>query len=105
MNSLVTLTSTFEATRELFWDGPRYFELRSNEEDDTSAGTPSPNFQSTPAGGVNRDAASDLACNRLTYSADLQWKWLYKPVTLLLRSRDLTTRLSRLPYYCTLCKC
>ncbi|GBO30438.1 hypothetical protein AVEN_74022-1 [Araneus ventricosus] len=33
--SLVILTSRFEATRELFWDGPRNFEPRSDYEDDT----------------------------------------------------------------------
>ncbi|GBM37437.1 hypothetical protein AVEN_221574-1 [Araneus ventricosus] len=32
----------------LFWDGPRNFEPLSDEEDDTSAGTPSPNFYSIP---------------------------------------------------------
>ncbi|GBO01579.1 hypothetical protein AVEN_35903-1 [Araneus ventricosus] len=32
---LVTLTSRFEATRGLFWDGPRQFGPRSNDEDDT----------------------------------------------------------------------
>ncbi|GBN03889.1 hypothetical protein AVEN_132942-1 [Araneus ventricosus] len=32
---LVILTSRFEATRGLFWDGPRNFEPRSNEENDT----------------------------------------------------------------------
>ncbi|GBM32407.1 hypothetical protein AVEN_239797-1 [Araneus ventricosus] len=33
--SLVILTSRFEATRGLFWDGPRNFEPRSDDEDDT----------------------------------------------------------------------
>ncbi|GBO41563.1 hypothetical protein AVEN_149314-1 [Araneus ventricosus] len=32
---LVTLTSRFEATRGLFWDGSRKFEPRSDVEDDT----------------------------------------------------------------------
>ncbi|GBM10226.1 hypothetical protein AVEN_177494-1 [Araneus ventricosus] len=32
---LVILTSRFEATRGLFWDGPRNFEPRSDDEDDT----------------------------------------------------------------------
>ncbi|GBL92602.1 hypothetical protein AVEN_123779-1 [Araneus ventricosus] len=35
MFSLVILTSRFEATRGLFWDGPRNFEPRSDDEDDT----------------------------------------------------------------------
>ncbi|GBM24737.1 hypothetical protein AVEN_141811-1 [Araneus ventricosus] len=43
---LVILTSRFEATRGLFWDEPRNFEPRSDDEDDTWAGSPSPN--STP---------------------------------------------------------
>ncbi|GBM19518.1 hypothetical protein AVEN_107989-1 [Araneus ventricosus] len=33
--SLVILTSRFEATRGLFWDVPRNFEPRSDDEDDT----------------------------------------------------------------------
>ncbi|GBN12235.1 hypothetical protein AVEN_198331-1 [Araneus ventricosus] len=33
--ALVTLTSSFKARRELFWDRPRRFEHRSDEEDDT----------------------------------------------------------------------
>ncbi|GBM17764.1 hypothetical protein AVEN_99646-1 [Araneus ventricosus] len=33
--SLVVLASRFEATRGLFWDGPRNFEPRSDDEDDT----------------------------------------------------------------------
>ncbi|GBL74589.1 hypothetical protein AVEN_235500-1 [Araneus ventricosus] len=41
------LTSRFEATRELFWDGPRNFESRSDDENDTL----SPNFRTTPARG------------------------------------------------------
>ncbi|GBM19274.1 hypothetical protein AVEN_133760-1, partial [Araneus ventricosus] len=49
--SSVTLTSLFQATRGLFWDGPRNFEPRSDDEDDTSAGTPSPNFRITSEGG------------------------------------------------------
>ncbi|GBM82542.1 hypothetical protein AVEN_29330-1 [Araneus ventricosus] len=32
---LVILTSRFEATRRLFWDGPCNFEPRSDVEDDT----------------------------------------------------------------------
>ncbi|GBM78788.1 hypothetical protein AVEN_81960-1 [Araneus ventricosus] len=49
-------------TRGLFWDGPRNFEPWSDDEDDTWASTPSPNFHATPAGGrlANTD---DLACN------------------------------------------
>ncbi|GFT55151.1 SEC14-like protein 2 [Trichonephila clavipes] len=34
-----------------FGDGPRNFELWSSDEDDTSAGTPSPNYHTTPTRG------------------------------------------------------
>ncbi|GBM20501.1 hypothetical protein AVEN_61045-1 [Araneus ventricosus] len=33
--SLLVLTSNFEATRGLFWNGPRNFEPLSDDEDDT----------------------------------------------------------------------
>ncbi|GBL79901.1 hypothetical protein AVEN_28953-1 [Araneus ventricosus] len=36
--SLVILTSRFEATRGVFWDGPRKFEPRLDDEDDTRTG-------------------------------------------------------------------
>ncbi|GBN92175.1 hypothetical protein AVEN_261977-1 [Araneus ventricosus] len=62
------LTSRFEATRGLFWDGPRNFEPLSDDEDDTRAVTPSPNFQATSTGG-RLPTTSDLACN----TTDLQW--------------------------------
>ncbi|GBM97638.1 hypothetical protein AVEN_101954-1 [Araneus ventricosus] len=57
----VLLTSRFEATRRLFWDGPRNFEPRSDDEDDAWAGT-SLSKTSTP----HRRLAPmyDLACNR-----------------------------------------
>ncbi|GBO30947.1 hypothetical protein AVEN_188906-1 [Araneus ventricosus] len=32
---LVILTSRFEATQELFWEGPRHFEPRSDDEENT----------------------------------------------------------------------
>ncbi|GBN59886.1 hypothetical protein AVEN_180490-1 [Araneus ventricosus] len=44
---LVILTSRFEATRGLFWNGPRNFEPRSHDEDDFRT-TPPP--QPTPEG-------------------------------------------------------
>ncbi|GBN84815.1 hypothetical protein AVEN_212101-1, partial [Araneus ventricosus] len=52
------------ATRGLFWDGPRNFEPRSDDEDGICAGTPSPNFHATPTGG-RLATTYDLACNRL----------------------------------------
>ncbi|GBM52698.1 hypothetical protein AVEN_52844-1 [Araneus ventricosus] len=38
--SLVILKSCFEATLELFWDGSRKFEPRSEDQNETLAGTP-----------------------------------------------------------------
>ncbi|GBN28695.1 hypothetical protein AVEN_162328-1 [Araneus ventricosus] len=37
---LIILTSHFKATRGLFWDGPRNFEPCSDDDDETSDGTP-----------------------------------------------------------------
>ncbi|GBL92757.1 hypothetical protein AVEN_213694-1 [Araneus ventricosus] len=56
---LVILTIRFAATRGLFWDGPRNFEPRSDDEDDT----PSPNFHATPTGG-RLATTYDLSCDR-----------------------------------------
>ncbi|GBM61669.1 hypothetical protein AVEN_133455-1 [Araneus ventricosus] len=52
-----------EATRGLIWNGPRNFEPRSDDEDDTRAGTPSPSFHATPTGG-RLTTTYELACNR-----------------------------------------
>ncbi|GBM15889.1 hypothetical protein AVEN_258433-1 [Araneus ventricosus] len=57
----VILTPRFEATRELFWDGPRNFEPLSD--DDTYAVTPSPNFHATPTGG-RLATTYELTCKR-----------------------------------------
>ncbi|GBN33278.1 hypothetical protein AVEN_124209-1 [Araneus ventricosus] len=38
------------STRGLFCDGPRNFEPRSHDEDDTRVGAPSSNFHTTPTG-------------------------------------------------------
>ncbi|GBN67471.1 hypothetical protein AVEN_15913-1 [Araneus ventricosus] len=46
---LVILTSRFEATRGLFREGSRNFDLRSDDKDDTSAVINSPNLGTTPA--------------------------------------------------------
>ncbi|GBM13261.1 hypothetical protein AVEN_164340-1 [Araneus ventricosus] len=59
---LVILTSRFEATQGLFWDGLCNFEPRSDDEDDTRAGTPSTNFHATPIGG-RLATKDDLTCN------------------------------------------
>ncbi|GBL53795.1 hypothetical protein AVEN_107399-1, partial [Araneus ventricosus] len=74
---LVILTSCFEATRGLIGDGSRNFEQRSDGEDDTRAGTPSPNFHATPTGG-RLAPTYDLACNRPPTTADLQWNRVSK---------------------------
>ncbi|GBN43621.1 hypothetical protein AVEN_57013-1, partial [Araneus ventricosus] len=50
-------------TRGLFWDALRDFEPGSDDEDNTRAGTPSPNFRTTPAGG-HLAPTYDLVCNR-----------------------------------------
>ncbi|GBM83546.1 hypothetical protein AVEN_272014-1 [Araneus ventricosus] len=63
--------SRFAATRGLFWDGPRNFEPRSYDGDDTRAGSPSPNFRTIPTGG--HLALTDLECTRPTYMAILRW--------------------------------
>ncbi|GBN97036.1 hypothetical protein AVEN_275609-1 [Araneus ventricosus] len=61
--SLVISTSRVEAARRLFWGGPGNFESRSDDEDDTRAGTPSPNLHTIPIG--RRFACTrDLTCNR-----------------------------------------
>ncbi|GBO40528.1 hypothetical protein AVEN_138261-1 [Araneus ventricosus] len=52
-----------KTTRGLFWDGPRHFEPRSDDEDDTWAGRPSPSFHATPAGG-RLTTMYDFACKR-----------------------------------------
>ncbi|GBN70773.1 hypothetical protein AVEN_84384-1 [Araneus ventricosus] len=85
---LVILTSRFEATRGLFWDGPRNFEPRSDDEDDTRAGTPSTKFHATPTGG-RLTTTYDLACNRP------HTRRIFSGIgsrTLRPQSRDLTTR-------------
>ncbi|GBN96015.1 hypothetical protein AVEN_110249-1 [Araneus ventricosus] len=61
-----------KSTRGLFWDGPRNFEPWSDDEDDTWAGTPTPNFHATPAGG-RLATTYYLACKQAPYTADLQW--------------------------------
>ncbi|GBM47426.1 hypothetical protein AVEN_175605-1 [Araneus ventricosus] len=60
LKSMQLMRAFQQETRGLFWDGPRNFEPRSDDEDDT----PSPNFYATP---TERRLATthDLACNRL----------------------------------------
>ncbi|GBN16466.1 hypothetical protein AVEN_196922-1 [Araneus ventricosus] len=59
--SLVILTSRFEVTRGLIWDGHRNVEPRLD--DDTWDGVPSPCFRAMPTGG-RLAPTYDLACKR-----------------------------------------
>ncbi|GBN24773.1 hypothetical protein AVEN_146830-1 [Araneus ventricosus] len=68
---LVILMSHFEAARGLFWDRPYNFEPRSDHEDDTSTGTPSPNFLASSVGG--HLATTDVTCTRPAHMAVLRW--------------------------------
>ncbi|GBM29554.1 hypothetical protein AVEN_206396-1 [Araneus ventricosus] len=81
-----------KTTRGLFRDGPRNFEPRSDDEDDTRAGTPSPNFSATPEGG-RLATTYDLAGNRPHGGTSMESG--FEPATLRFRCRDLTTRPQR----------
>ncbi|GBM18105.1 hypothetical protein AVEN_220505-1 [Araneus ventricosus] len=48
--SLVTLTSRFEATRGIFWDGPRILNLRQVTRTTPELALTSPKFHATPTG-------------------------------------------------------
>ncbi|GBL89626.1 hypothetical protein AVEN_104592-1 [Araneus ventricosus] len=65
-----------ETTRALFWDGPRDFEPRLDDEDDSWS--PFPSFHTAPAG-ERLTKYVCLECNRLTYTAVLQWNWVSGP--------------------------
>ncbi|GBN15459.1 hypothetical protein AVEN_133020-1 [Araneus ventricosus] len=69
---LTPANSIFVITRGLIWDETHNFEPRSEEEDDTRAGTPHPNFHTTPTEG-RLATTYDLTCSRTAYTADLQW--------------------------------
>ncbi|GBM10262.1 hypothetical protein AVEN_49985-1 [Araneus ventricosus] len=66
------LTSRFEATPGQFWDGPRNFEPRSDDEDDIRVGTLSSNFHTTPTGGQLAPFVG-FSVQQAPYTADLQW--------------------------------
>ncbi|GBO28157.1 hypothetical protein AVEN_97396-1 [Araneus ventricosus] len=53
----------FEARRGLFWEEPRNFEQRTDDEGDTSDGPPSPNLNATPTGG-RLATTYDVVCSR-----------------------------------------
>ncbi|GBN62819.1 hypothetical protein AVEN_129494-1, partial [Araneus ventricosus] len=59
----VPLTSHFEATRELFWDGPRQLNRGQMARSTPELAPPSPSFRITPAGGLFTPT-HDLAFNR-----------------------------------------
>ncbi|GBM76685.1 hypothetical protein AVEN_48807-1 [Araneus ventricosus] len=82
--SLVTLTSRFEATN---------FEPRSDDKDDTRAGTPSPNFRTTPAG-RRLTTTYDLTCSR-PHTRQIFGGIGFEPGTLRPRNRDLYHRSPR----------
>ncbi|GBO03030.1 hypothetical protein AVEN_202045-1, partial [Araneus ventricosus] len=63
-------------TGRLFWDRPRNFEQRLDDEDDTSGGIPSPSFRNTPTGG--HLTLTDLACTRPAFTAVLWWNRVSK---------------------------
>ncbi|GBO18550.1 hypothetical protein AVEN_72040-1 [Araneus ventricosus] len=63
MNRFIYINVPFRSNTRAVLDGPRNFELRSDDEDDTRAATPSPNFHATPTGG-RLATTYDLTCNR-----------------------------------------
>ncbi|GBM51150.1 hypothetical protein AVEN_2501-1 [Araneus ventricosus] len=73
--NLDILTRSYETKRGLFLDEPRNFETRSDEEDDTCSGIPSPTIHTTLEA-RRLTTIYDLTCNRPTYLADLHWKWV-----------------------------
>ncbi|GBL84706.1 hypothetical protein AVEN_191151-1 [Araneus ventricosus] len=87
---LVLLISRFEATRGLFWDGSRNFEPRSEDEDDTRAGTPSTSFHATPTGG-RLVTTYDIACSR-PHTRRIFSEIGFRAWSPLAHSRDPTTR-------------
>ncbi|GBN71044.1 hypothetical protein AVEN_35445-1 [Araneus ventricosus] len=69
--SLVMILSSFEATRELFWDGPRNFEQRLDDEDGTTFSRFSHHTNTSPSIPVDYKQREDVspytydsACNR-----------------------------------------
>ncbi|GBM19737.1 hypothetical protein AVEN_888-1 [Araneus ventricosus] len=63
--SLVILTSRFEATRGLFWDGPRNLNRGQMTRATPELEPPSPNFHTTPTGG-HLATTYDLTCRAHT---------------------------------------
>ncbi|GBM58953.1 hypothetical protein AVEN_35950-1 [Araneus ventricosus] len=69
--------SRFEATRGLFWNGPRNFEPRSDYEYDTRAAPP-PNFRNTPAEG-RLTLYVRFNVQQAQYRTDLRWNRVSNP--------------------------
>ncbi|GBM83943.1 hypothetical protein AVEN_74042-1 [Araneus ventricosus] len=65
----VILASRSEATRGLFWDGPRNFEPLSG---DALAGSQSPNFRTTHTA-VRLASYAGFSVQQAQYTTDLQW--------------------------------
>ncbi|GBM02572.1 hypothetical protein AVEN_178502-1 [Araneus ventricosus] len=82
---LVLLMPRFEATRGRFWDVPRNFETRLDDEDNTSAGTTSPKFHTT-LGEKRFVPTYDLTSNR-PYT-----RWIFSGIGFRTSDRHLTTR-------------
>ncbi|GBN53545.1 hypothetical protein AVEN_253478-1 [Araneus ventricosus] len=78
--------SRFEATRGIFWDGLPHFETRSDDEDDTRAGTPLQNSAPHQREDV-WPTTYDFTCNRPNTRP--------MPGTLRPQSRELATRAPR----------
>ncbi|GBO37621.1 hypothetical protein AVEN_107512-1 [Araneus ventricosus] len=81
----------FEATRGLVWGGYRKFEPQSDDEDDTRAGFPSPNFRTTPTGG-RLTLCVGFNVQQAHISGGSSVESGFEPGTLRPRGRDLTNR-------------
>ncbi|GBN10529.1 hypothetical protein AVEN_243439-1 [Araneus ventricosus] len=98
VNKAVSYTSSQlfpSAFAWVVWAGPCNFEWRSDDEEDTTAVKPSPNFRTTPAGG-RMTITYDLACNR-PHTGGSSVESGFEPGNLRSQSRELTTGPPRLP--------
>ncbi|GBM50875.1 hypothetical protein AVEN_178144-1 [Araneus ventricosus] len=66
---LVKLTSRFEATRGLFWDGPHHFEDDQMTRTILESVSPPPKFYTTPAAGCLTFGGFNVT--RLAYTVDI----------------------------------
>ncbi|GBM85526.1 hypothetical protein AVEN_113166-1 [Araneus ventricosus] len=86
------LMSNFEATQELFWDGSRNFERRSDDKDDTRAGTFFSKLPNHTTGTICLTHGVRFNVHKAHTYRDSSIESGFKPGTFSLRSRDLTTR-------------